>query len=517
MKTINMGIRGLERIIKHTEANNKSNKSINKTMLSAFSGKFVCIDTSEFIVRSLIKSKNYHVSGILNLLEKCLKNDIFPYFVFDGKPPEEKSSTIKERNKRKQQAHNKIKNLNEQSNEMLEINELITKLNTINENETMIPNDGKISPESDKTQIKKEILSRISSTSSLVELMTETPTSCSDDEEDVFLNGSFKQTIEDKLITISEEKKKLKKKCYSYNASHINDIQQLLDMIKIPYINCNCESDIICAALCKLGIVDAVISNDMDFVILGTPKVIRGLNFRDDNIDVYIYENIKNNLGFSNEKIVELSLLLGCDYCQRVVNLKNKYVYRIFKYFVNLDELIDNLDNIKNIEFTEEDKADVDFMEYIETEEFNLDETIDIYKLKNMFLLDIDIKTMNKMISNNTFIDMNINYQVFKNYISDIDTSSKEYGDIVKYCEDKCIQLNKVLITKKCSIILGIHTNNDNNNDYLNNNFYKQNNHYFNDSNMKREIYRDVRSKSSRTYKSKPFTYVNNNTAMYIN
>ena len=530
MRQLKMGIRGLERIIKQNEPNDKNKCSILNTSLSYFSGKYVCIDTSEFIVRSMIKTKNYHVSGILNLLEKCIKNNVFPCFVFDGKPPTEKNVTLKERNKRKQQAHDKIKSLNEQSTEMIQINELLDKLNTIKENEELDNESdatcSDLETSMDKTMLKREIISRISSTSSLVELVTDTPTSESDSEEDVFLNGSFKQTIEDKIMIITEEKKKLKKKCYSYNETHIKDIQQLLDLIKIPYINCNCESDIICAAMCKLGIVDAVVSNDMDFIILGTPIVIRGLNFRDDNVSVYIYENIKNNLKFNEEKIIDMSLLLGCDYCQRVINIKNKFVYRIFKYFDNLDDLINNLDNIKSIKFDKSDLDDSEFISYINDETFVLDKNIDINKLRNLFLIDINVDTLNKMISNTTFkvIDLNLYYQIFINYIKNINNDSTEYYNIINYCNNKCIQLTHNLIVKKCNTIL--HINDISNTNITNTNhinYYNINNTFINHHDdikrecIKREIYHDVKNKCFNTFRYKKSSLLSKNSGLVSN
>lgn len=252
-----MGIRGLERIIKCNNSTLPHKENIIKQNLSAFYNKKICIDTSEFIVRSLLKDNNYHVSGILNLLEKCFKYNITPCFVFDGKPPEEKKLVLNERNKKKLNAQQKILELNEQQDEIIEINELINKLNKLNtiqlnkskekltnnttitdlntsnnnininndndnDSDSNINNDN--DSDSDKEKLKKEIISRISSSNSLIDLGINTSTTSPNDNqtidnyynEEVFINNSFTNTIhesiENKLLFISNEKTKQKKK-----------------------------------------------------------------------------------------------------------------------------------------------------------------------------------------------------------------------------------------------------------------------------------------------------------------
>jgi 5'-3' exonuclease len=555
-----MGIRGLERIIKKYENDTYEKRSVKQISLNEFRGKYVCIDTSEFIVRSLIKDKNYHVSGILNLLEKCFKYNITPCFVFDGKPPKEKTLILNERYKKKNYAQQKIEELNKEKTEILEINDLLAKLNIIQkskqnsqlnslESSRCNSNSDDIELEIDininEKEIKKEIISRISSSGNLMELSlnsyltdsnscSEYNSDCEDVFQDVFqddsLANSISETIESKLLFITNEKKKLKKKCHSFNDNHIKDIQYLLDLLRVPYINSKCESDIICASLCKLGIVDAVISNDMDFIILGSPLVIRNINFRSDEIDIYDYNNILNNLNLTQEKLVELSLLLGCDYCQRVVNINNKYVYDIFKLFDNLEHLIqnlcfnsnvsntnldfsnldsDNLDvsnldsdnlDVANVSDTNLDVSNLDsdnldsdnldsdnldetneeyieyiknknilidkletsneIKEYLRSDIFNKDENININKIKNLFLIDIDKKTLyNMIIYNINYGKLEEQFMVCNNYLLNIKNSKKLYNEILQYCISKCFKLNDNLIFKKLSIICKIPPN----------------------------------------------------------
>lgn len=487
-----MGIRGLERIIKENQSSDCN--SIEVKSLKDFSGKYVCIDTSEFIVRSLIKDKNYHVSGILNLLEKCLRNNVIPCFVFDGKPPKEKRNVLNERCKKKKKAIAKIKTIDEESKDILEINDLIERLNDLKNSETEVSSDQeRISPADfidddnnveNMKYLKREIMSRISSSSSLIDLTTPSrsiSTSPVDSDEDVFEFDNtdiLQRSFELKLLELSDEKKKMKKKCHNYNDGHINDIKGLLELFSIPYIEASCESDFVCTALCKLGIVDAVISNDMDFIVLGCPVVIRNLNFKDDTVDVYYYKNICKNLGFNSENLVELSMILGCDYCNRIINFKNKFVYDIYKHFNSIDLLKDNLDTLyKYFTLHNNMTLNSNIYSYIESESFNYDNSVDINKIKSMFDIDLNKTELMLLIQND--IDLDNCFYKCKNALLDISSSdNKKLENCISYCMEKCSGLNKQLITKKCYIICD-----------------KPYNKYFNNSNLEGQIRNDITQK----------------------
>ena len=460
-----MGIRGLERIIKEHEG---IKPSINTQNLNTFSQKRVCIDTSEFIVRSMLKDKTYHVSGILNLLEKCLRNKINLLFVFDGKPPKEKRNILIERSKKKEKALEKLKLIDEESKNLLDINDLIFKLNELqSRSQSTSPDlknpstDVEEQDAEDMNDIKKEIISRINSSNSLIDLACNSTVQSSPDENDNvqfdFDNtGELLKSFENKLIELSNEKQKCKKKCHNYNEQHINDIKYLFNLFNIPYIESKCEADIVCTVLCKLGIVDAVVSNDMDFIVLGCPIVIRNFNFKTDTVDVYNYKNIIDNLGLTSNNLVELSLLLGCDYSCRVINIKNKYVYDIYNMFKSLDGLIDNIDclydyYVNNNDIHTDKDNDMEFLDYLKTESLVLDTTININKIKSLFNINMSYNELKLLIINS--IDLSNCFETCKSTLYKISHDNVMYNKIIDYCLNKCAGLNFVLINKKCSTI----------------------------------------------------------------
>ena len=100
-----MGIKNLNRYL----LQNCKNKSIQKKHLEFFRGKTIVIDTSIYLYKyaetgELIKSMHHMISVLIHYKIK-------PIFIFDGKPPKEKSDMLKKRRLEKQTAENKYNNL----------------------------------------------------------------------------------------------------------------------------------------------------------------------------------------------------------------------------------------------------------------------------------------------------------------------------------------------------------------------------------------------------------------------
>ena len=96
----------------------------------------------------------------------------------------------------------------------------------------------------------------------------------------------------------------------------IMDIVEILHIFGIPYVFAPGEAEAQCAFLNLMELVDGVISNDSDVFAFGGKTMYR--NFFVDNrfVEVYKIEDIEKERGLNRNRIIELALLLGCDYCE---------------------------------------------------------------------------------------------------------------------------------------------------------------------------------------------------------
>lgn len=100
-----MGIKDLNKYLKTTVSRN----AIRKISLEKLQGKTIAVDTSIYLY------KFTELGDVLHNFEEMIrvfsKHNIHLFFVFDGKPPEEKMKELKERSKLKNEAEQKFKEL----------------------------------------------------------------------------------------------------------------------------------------------------------------------------------------------------------------------------------------------------------------------------------------------------------------------------------------------------------------------------------------------------------------------
>lgn len=99
-----MGIRGLSKYFK-----NHIKNGISKIDIDSLNGKKIVIDTSIYMYR--FNENNEMIENFYTLLLMFKFHDIIPLFIFDGITPKEKQETIKERQEAREDAQQKIDNL----------------------------------------------------------------------------------------------------------------------------------------------------------------------------------------------------------------------------------------------------------------------------------------------------------------------------------------------------------------------------------------------------------------------
>lgn len=273
-----MGIKNLSTII------DKYAKSSRKRVhLSQLNGYKVAVDANLYIYKHLY-GKNNCIDGIFFMINKFLKFNITPIFIFDGNIPNEKAYTISQRRLNKEKIKNRLL-------ELKTYREFLIKNN--------IKEDG---------------------------------------------------YCENKIETINEEINTLENRLVYVNNDIFDKIKELLKLMNIKYYdNTTCESEQYCSKLCKIGIVDAVVSDDTDTFACGSRYVIRNFTNKDDYVDIYTLDIILTLLELNMEQFIDMCILLGTDYNQRPKNLCIDDIYRLIKEYSKIEEIDnDNLTRWKN-------------------------------------------------------------------------------------------------------------------------------------------------------------------------
>lgn len=128
---------------------------------------------------------------------------------------------------------------------------------------------------------------------------------------------------------------KLKRKNIYVTKTHYNNLKSFLDLLGIPYLQCNEEADLLCNTLVLKNKVDLILSDDMDILVGGAKKILRNFNIASNKILYYNLDDIQRDLNLTNEQWINLCVLSGCDYCPRIpgVGVKNSFKF-IQKYSI---------------------------------------------------------------------------------------------------------------------------------------------------------------------------------------
>jgi flap endonuclease-1 len=272
-----MGIKNLKILLQ-----NYCENHVIKKDLKEYKGKILAVDCSIFIYKSLYNNSDI-LDGMTRNILRFLKNGIIPYFVFDGKPPEEKNILLEERKDKK--------------------NHLIEKKNEI---EKIIENKKKGEIKMDEIPINDQ-------------------------------NNYMTMYIEE----LEQELVKVNKNIININSEHFHLLYKLLKYFGIPYIIAEGEGETFCAKLYINNKVDGIISEDSDVLPNGGKIFIRGFNPERNYVEEYNLDVILTNLELEYNQFVDLCILCGCDYTTKINGIGPITAYKLIKSYDNIENIIE--------------------------------------------------------------------------------------------------------------------------------------------------------------------------------
>jgi flap endonuclease-1 len=295
-----MGIKGLLKFLKEYP------DLVIKKNIEDYEGKKIAVDISIILYQVVIAIRNSgsdlvnkkgeitsHILGLFNKTFTLLKRNIIPIFVFDGKPPNIKSSLLNNRKKYRYKA------------------------------------------------------------------------------EELMLNAKTE-----------EERIKYFKRCVNISSTQIKQAKELLTLMGIPYINAPSEADTQCAYMCKNDLVYGVLTEDMDILTFGSNRIIRNLSSYKKDIFEIDLKNILDKLGFTRDNFIDFCILLGCDYCNGLSDIKANIIYKYFSCTKDIE---------LTIKLLRKDNYEIEDFDYKEARNYFFDNNDVDKNISN----NLDLKTPN--------------------------------------------------------------------------------------------------------------------------
>lgn len=287
-----MGIKNLKNILIA-----KCSSAIVQRKLNSYNGMIIGIDLSIFLYKYLYRN-NDHIEGLTRLILRLLKNNIYPVFVFDGKPPKEKNDTLQERKQKREFLFMKKEII-----ELIRDNDKGDKKALHEMIDTYIQNNNK------KFKIQDDIL-------------------------EVYLSDTFNH---------NDELERINKKIISIKPHHIENAKKLFDLFGVSYIHAPCEAESLLAVLCKMKIIDSCITEDMDILANGCKVFLKNFSADKNHVDEYCLEGILENLEITYDQFVDLCILCGCDYTSKIYGIGHVNAYKLIQKYKNIEGILENI------------------------------------------------------------------------------------------------------------------------------------------------------------------------------
>eukprot|EP00727_Mastigamoeba_balamuthi_P008212 m51a1_g4011 putative flap endonuclease-1 (388) ;mRNA; r:556941-558485 len=147
-----------------------------------------------------------------------------------------------------------------------------------------------------------------------------------------------------------EEMGKLAKRTVRVSKEQNEDVKRLMRLLGVPIVEAPCEAEAQCAAMARAGLVWATATEDMDALTLGTPILLRHMNFAESRkmpIAEYHLDSILAGLAMSMDQFIDLCILLGCDYCDTIRGIGRKRAVELIKKHGSIEEVLKNIDHKK--------------------------------------------------------------------------------------------------------------------------------------------------------------------------
>ena len=152
-----------------------------------------------------------------------------------------------------------------------------------------------------------------------------------------------KEAMENNTLS-EQEKNKLEKQTVRLTKEYVDDIKYLLTLMGVSYVQADGEAEAYASEMCRKGIVDYVVTEDMDTLAFGCPKMIRTCLDksikRSDIISIIDLETILSKFEMNYVEFVDMCILCGCDYCSSLPRVGNKTAFNHIKNFKNIEAML---------------------------------------------------------------------------------------------------------------------------------------------------------------------------------
>ena len=144
--------------------------------------------------------------------------------------------------------------------------------------------------------------------------------------------------------TNQQERNQLEKSSIRIKKEHIDDLKLLFNFMGVSYFHPEGEAEAFASELCRIGYVDAVVSEDMDTLAYGCPVLIRSCIDRSikkkEVCSIFSYLKLLEDMKLTPEQFLDVCVLSGCDYCTTIPKIGPVRAYQYIQQYKTIENMI---------------------------------------------------------------------------------------------------------------------------------------------------------------------------------
>jgi len=266
--------------------------------ISAYKGKKIAVDTIAYLYQFKTSKRKRWITSFIAMLQMFNKYNIEGIFIYDTRAPAMKKDTIRERRAKRTKAGQRIQDIISDRDEY--------KNNGENPSQLLI----------DIMNKRSQYVSKL--------LQPDNP-----------------QKFVVDLDVVDDEISRLDKQSVYVTREDMTQTKELLDMLGIAYFDAESEAETLCCYMCNYGEVDAVLSNDTDVLVYGTPVFITNLNMYTEGCTRICVQDILDGLEITHEEFKDFCIMCGTDYNKNIYQIGAVKAFKLIKKYRRLEHIRD--------------------------------------------------------------------------------------------------------------------------------------------------------------------------------
>ncbi|KAG9087167.1 DNA repair protein rad2, partial [Ceratobasidium sp. UAMH 11750] len=170
---------------------------------------------------------------------------------------------------------------------------------------------------------------------------------------------SMRESLDAEIAALRKERAAALRDAEDVTAQMSAQIQMLLRLFGVPFVNAPMEAEAQCAFLAQRGLVEGVITDDSDVFLFGAGKVFRNMFNQSKTVECFFSADLERELGLDRETLIGLAYLLGSDYTEGLPGVGPVVAMEIMKEFPGKDGLTEFRTWWRKVQIGRDNEADL--------------------------------------------------------------------------------------------------------------------------------------------------------------